>query len=142
MKPNDKFRVVATAKKYLNKYFKSQYINENDYEFKALVRLLNKAQKIRPIIEPEVKEYCSCNFVETTDIGKSKDGTYYHTECKNPIAIIRRSEPEVKEAKSAEIQHPKKKITVSLVHDLLSQVTLGKISYSRMVEILNERNTL
>jgi hypothetical protein len=33
------------AKKYLNKYFKSQYINENDDEYKSLVRLLNKAQK-------------------------------------------------------------------------------------------------
>jgi len=33
------------AKKYLNKYFKAQYIYENDLEFKSLVRLLNKAQK-------------------------------------------------------------------------------------------------
>lgn len=33
------------AKKYLNKYFKSQYINEDDSEFKSLVRLLNKALK-------------------------------------------------------------------------------------------------
>jgi hypothetical protein len=33
------------VKKYLNKYFKSQYINENDDEFKSLVRLLNKAQQ-------------------------------------------------------------------------------------------------
>ena len=33
------------AMKYLNKYFKSQYINENDDEYKSLVRLLNKAQK-------------------------------------------------------------------------------------------------
>ena len=33
------------AKKYLNKYFKSQYINENDDEYKSLVRLINKAQK-------------------------------------------------------------------------------------------------
>jgi hypothetical protein len=33
------------AKKYLNRYFKSQYINENDDEFKSLVRLLNKTVK-------------------------------------------------------------------------------------------------
>ena len=33
------------AKKYMNKYFKAQYINENDDEFKALVRLLNKSKK-------------------------------------------------------------------------------------------------
>ena len=33
------------AKKYLNKYFATQYINEKDDEFKALVRLLNKAQQ-------------------------------------------------------------------------------------------------
>lgn len=34
-----------TAKKYFKKYFKSSFITENDKEFKALVRLLNKAQK-------------------------------------------------------------------------------------------------
>ena len=33
------------AKKYLNKYFKAQHINENDDEFKSLVRLLNNTQK-------------------------------------------------------------------------------------------------
>jgi len=33
------------AQKYLNKYFKAQFINENDDEYKSLVRLLNKAQK-------------------------------------------------------------------------------------------------
>ena len=34
------------VKKYLSKYFKSQYFDENDAEFKSLVRLLNKAQRV------------------------------------------------------------------------------------------------
>jgi len=33
------------AKKYLNKYFKSCYLEADDHEFKALVRLINKAAK-------------------------------------------------------------------------------------------------
>lgn len=34
------------AKSYLDRYFKSQYINESDAEFKALVRLLKKAADV------------------------------------------------------------------------------------------------
>lgn len=44
---NTKIKYMDTkkeAKKYLDKYFKSQYINENDDAFNSLVRLLNKAQ--------------------------------------------------------------------------------------------------
>lgn len=33
------------VKKYFNKYFKAQYFNENDDEFKSLLRLLNKSGK-------------------------------------------------------------------------------------------------
>ena len=36
------------------------------------------------------------------------------------------------------IQEPKT-FTVALIHDLLKQVSEGDISYSRMVEIMNER---
>lgn len=50
------------TKKYLNKYFKSQCINENDDEFKSLVRLLNKAQKAvkNCSIPPVIKSACGC----------------------------------------------------------------------------------
>lgn len=33
------------AKRYLNKYFKSSYLEENDIEVKSLVRILNKVEK-------------------------------------------------------------------------------------------------
>ena len=38
------------AKKYLNKYFKAQYLKETDNEYKALVRLLNKALRIHDVV--------------------------------------------------------------------------------------------
>lgn len=38
---NNNMEAKKEAKKYLDKYFKEQYINEKDDEFKALVRLLN-----------------------------------------------------------------------------------------------------
>jgi hypothetical protein len=38
------------AKKYLSKYFKAHYFTENDYEFKSLVRLLNKAVKNNTVL--------------------------------------------------------------------------------------------
>ena len=37
------------AKKYLNKYFKAQYLKETDDEYKSLVRLLNKALRIHDV---------------------------------------------------------------------------------------------
>ena len=33
------------VKKYLNKYFASNYLEEHDLEFKSLLRILNKAEK-------------------------------------------------------------------------------------------------
>lgn len=39
------------AKKYLNKYFKAQYLKETDDEYKSLVRLLNKALRIHNVVE-------------------------------------------------------------------------------------------
>ena len=40
------------VKKYFNKYFKEQYFHENDYEFRSLVRILNKKdKKINDIIK-------------------------------------------------------------------------------------------
>ena len=38
------------AKKYLNKYFKAQYLKETDDEYKSLVRLLNKALSIHDVV--------------------------------------------------------------------------------------------
>jgi len=38
------------AKKYLNKYFKAQYLKETDDEYKSLVRLLNKALRIHDVV--------------------------------------------------------------------------------------------
>ena len=33
------------VKKYFNKYFKQQYLDEDSHEFKSLVRILNKKDK-------------------------------------------------------------------------------------------------
>jgi len=35
------------VKKYFNKYFKPQYFNKDDHEFKALVRIINKHHQSR-----------------------------------------------------------------------------------------------
>ena len=48
------------AKKYLNKYFKTQYIKETDDEYKALVRILNKALRIHDSV-------CDHNWKEWED---------------------------------------------------------------------------
>ena len=51
------------AKKYLNKYFKKQYLKETDDEYKSLVRLLNKALRIHDVVgqsEP-------CGLLHSTD---------------------------------------------------------------------------
>lgn len=62
--------IKKEAKKYLNKYFKSQYINENDDEFKSLVRLLNKAQKaVRNCsIQPVSNAKRTCPYCGSTKI--------------------------------------------------------------------------
>lgn len=46
-----------TVKKYFNKYFKAQYLDEDSHEFKALVRILNKANKpVKKLILPIVSK--------------------------------------------------------------------------------------
>ena len=69
------------AKKYLDKYFKAQYFNENDLEYKLLVRLLNKAQKavknnaVLPLVSNLV---CKCPICST----KMKGIELTHYKCK------------------------------------------------------------
>lgn len=59
------------AKKYLNKYFKAQYLKEEDAEFKALVRLLNKARYGRHNKEfADWDEQIMKNFAEATPINQ------------------------------------------------------------------------
>jgi len=49
------------VKQYFNKYFKQQYFTEDDHEFKSLVRILNKKDKlvknltIQPVVVPKVE---------------------------------------------------------------------------------------
>lgn len=50
--------VNKEAKTYLNKYFKAQYLEETDDEYKALVRLLKKALRQPPVISSVC--YCKC----------------------------------------------------------------------------------
>jgi hypothetical protein len=47
------------AKKYLNKYFKAQYLKETDDEYKSLVRLLNKALRIHDVVGRSEQFYCA-----------------------------------------------------------------------------------
>jgi hypothetical protein len=50
------------AKKYLNKYFKAQYINETDDEFKDLVKILNEALRIHDVVGRSEQLVCDdCN---------------------------------------------------------------------------------
>lgn len=46
------------AKKYLNKYFKAQYIKETDDEFKGLVKILNKALRIPNVVGQSEQLVC------------------------------------------------------------------------------------
>ena len=46
------------AKKYLNKYFKAQYLKETDDEYKSLVRLLNKALREQLFCSMVGKGFC------------------------------------------------------------------------------------
>ena len=48
------------AKKYLNKYFKAQYLKETDDEYKALVKLLNKALRIHDVVGRSEQLVCDC----------------------------------------------------------------------------------
>ena len=51
------------AKKYLNKYFKAQYLKETDDEYKSLVRLLNKALRIHAVVGRSEQ----CGLLHSTD---------------------------------------------------------------------------
>lgn len=42
---NKKMENKKIVKQYLNKHFKNDYLTENDLEYKALVRILNKKDK-------------------------------------------------------------------------------------------------
>jgi hypothetical protein len=47
------------VKQYFNKYFKQQYFTEDDYEFKSLLRILNKKDKLVQNLSGVVKPfYC------------------------------------------------------------------------------------
>ena len=52
------------AKKYLNKYFKAQYLKETDNEYKSLVRLLNKALRIHYVVVGATVPYQKCPVCE------------------------------------------------------------------------------
>lgn len=74
------------VEKYLDKYFKHQYFNETDLEYKSLVRLLNKAQKEvkNNAVLPHVM--CSnCPKVIGLTVGKSYQPLAKH---KDLIALI------------------------------------------------------
>ena len=51
------------AKKYLNKYFKAQYLKETDDEYKSLVRLLNKALRIHDVVGQSEQLVCEHEWV-------------------------------------------------------------------------------
>ena len=72
------------ARKYLNKYFKAQYLKETDDEYKSLVRLLNKALCIHDVVgrsEQLVCDYC----------GKDKEEGLDHCECYNGTAWVKKA---------------------------------------------------
>ena len=65
------------VKKYLNKYFKAQYLKETDDEFKALVRILNKKDKqVKfdiPVVIPSKPKCKFCNDTGTDPMNESTD---------------------------------------------------------------------
>jgi hypothetical protein len=69
------------AKKYLNKYFKAQYLKETDEEYKALVKLLNKALRIHDVVGRS--EQLVCNRCKEQD--KEEPTDPYCMECKIEI---------------------------------------------------------
>lgn len=61
------------VKKYFDKYFKAQYLKEDDYAFKALVKILNKKDKAdhqpaRTLVDAE-KSCESCVHFVLRDFG-------------------------------------------------------------------------
>lgn len=67
------------AKKYLNKYFKAQYLKETDDEYKSLVRLLNKALRIHDVVG-QSEQYCDDNEI-THNKYRLHDGFTYCPDC-------------------------------------------------------------
>lgn len=57
------------VKKYLNKYFKTQYIKETDYEYKALVGLLNKALRIHDVVGRSEQLPCEHDYQHDSTCG-------------------------------------------------------------------------
>ena len=51
------------AKKYLDKYFKAQYLKETDDEYKSLVRLLNKALRIHDVVGQSEQLKCHHQYM-------------------------------------------------------------------------------
>ena len=56
------------VKQYLNKYFKQDYLEEDDNEFKALVRILNKKDKQvkNNVVLPDVSSSTLINPISCT----------------------------------------------------------------------------
>ena len=71
------------AKKYLNKYFKAQYLKETDDEYKALVRLLNKALRIHDVVGRNEQFYCTCSRAKGLD--HDEEGMPYCIVCQKPV---------------------------------------------------------
>ena len=69
------------AKKYLNKYFKAQYLKETDDEYKSLVRLLNKALHIHDVVGRSEQLHCPhCGQLEPC-AGNSPETCYHPKVC-------------------------------------------------------------
>lgn len=66
------------AKKYLNKYFKAQYLKETDNEYKSLVRLLNKALRIHDVVGRSEQLVCDSHRPDLEHFMK-----YSESICKN-----------------------------------------------------------
>ena len=71
------------AKKYLNKYFKAQYLKETDDEYKSLVRLLNKALRIHDVVGRSEQFYCTCSRAKGLDY--DEEGTPYCISCQKEV---------------------------------------------------------
>ena len=78
MKPKDQNKAII--KKYFNKYFPDQYFREFDYEFKSLLRILNKKDKQKTLCKPAVLKCSNCgsaNIIKE-DVYRCKECTCFH----------------------------------------------------------------
>ena len=64
------------ARKYMNKYFKQHYLDDNTHEFKSLVRLLNKARK--PVKKCDLGDVGDSAL---TSCQSNRDGDCEHPKC-------------------------------------------------------------